>query len=330
MIDPAQSTSYALWAALLAILLGVIGEKLHARRTKRIASLVFGPGGRARKWTALAPCLRILSLGVLAWGLVTLLSFHAMSRSREKPGNINRHLLIMLDVSPSMHLKDAGDGSLSRNERATAVVKSVLDRITADDVRYSTAGFYTEARMLVKECQDRELILHMIGNVPFHITYEPGKTDLLKSLNQGGEFAKDWPRKSTTLLVLSDGDSIPPSGLKPLPSSINSLIIAGVGDASRGTFIDGHLSRQDTANLSQLARRLGGTYIDCNAKNIPDTALKSLIGTTTGQTKWRIDRRLATLVAIALSSSFLCLLPILLDYFGSAWRPRPKPSTIHT
>lgn len=321
--------SYAIWAALAAVVLAAFGEWLHARRVARVSALAFGPRGRARRWTLVAPTLRVIALAGIAWSLVTLVAFNNLTRERDRKSHASRHLMVLLDVSPSMFLKDAGEsGSDTRNARASAVLKSVLSRVPGDHVRFSAAGFYTETRVLVKECQDRELILHLAGGTPFHITYKPGKTDLLKSLNEAGEFMKDWERKSTTLLVISDGDSVPPTGLNPMPSSVSDVIFAGVGDAGRGTFIDGHLSRQDTATLSQLARRLHGVFYDCNTRQIPSDALRKLNAEEPGAAKWRTDRRMLALIILAASSAVLCLLPLTLEYLGSAWRPRaasPKP-----
>ncbi len=314
---------YALWAALAAAGLAVFGEWLHARRVARLDVLAFGPAGKPRIWTRATPMLRVLGVAGVAWSLVTLIAFNNHLPERNKKTGLPQHLMVMLDVSPSMLLADAGEGgALTRNARASAVLKSVLDRVQGDNVSFSAAGFYTEARMMVKECKDRELILHLAGGTPFHITYKPGKTDILASINQVGEFMKDWPRKSTTLLVISDGDSLAPSGLDRMPSSVSNVIIAGVGDSARGTFIDGHNSRQDTANLSQLSRRLGGTYFDCNVRQIPSDALSKLNTEQPGAAKWRTDRRLAALIVLIASSILLCLVPLLLEWFGSAWRPR--------
>ncbi len=315
--------SYAIWAALVAAGLTVLGEWLHARRVARVSALAFGPVGRARRWTLVAPVIRVIALSGLAWSLVTLMSFNNFVRDRDSKAHAKRHLMVLLDVSPSMMLKDAGaSGAEMRTARASAVLKSVLDRVPGDHLRFTAAGFYTETRLLVDDCKDRELVLHLAGGTPFHITYEPGKTDLLKSLNQAGELMKDWERKSTTLLVISDGDSVPPVGLKPMPSAVSDVIVAGVGDPARGTFIDGHLSRQDTANLSQLARRIGGKYFDCNIRHIPTDALRKLNTEEPGAAKWRSDRRLAALLVLAASSLLLCLTPLMLEWFGSAWRPR--------
>lgn len=325
-MNPETLHLQAIWAALAAAVIAGIGEWLYTRRLKRVQALAFGPAGRPRRWTVIAPACRIVGVTALAWSLVTLLSFDRLTRERDGRKPPDRNLMILLDVSPSMLLKDGGEnGTQTRNERAAAVLKSVLDRIPGDRVRFTAAGFYTETRLLVKECQDRELILHLVGGTPFHITYDPGKTDLLKSLNQAGVIMKGWDRKSTTLLVISDGDSVPPSGLNPMPSSVAEVIFAGVGDSSRGTFIDGHVSRQDTSTLSQLARRLHGTFYDCNVKHVPSEALKKLNAEDTGTSRWRTDRRFVALAALAVSSVLLCLVPLALEYLGSAWRPRPAP-----
>lgn len=318
----------ALFSALIIAALMAGGEWLHARRIRRLAPLAFGPAGNPRAWTKAVPTLRVLAAGVGAWALVTLLSFDDRTRARDIGNNTDRHLVVLLDVSPSMLLKDAGEGgALTRNARAAVVLKSVLDRLPGDEVRFTAIGFYTEARMLVKACRDRELLLHLATGTPFHITYRPGKTDVLGSVNQAGAMLKDFPRKSVTLLVLSDGDSLPPTGLQPLPSSVERVVIAGVGDTARGTFIDGHQSRQDTANLGQLARRLGGDFYDTNLRHLPDEALSSIASDEAGTSKWRMDRRLVALFLLALSSFTLALLPLLLDSFGSAWRYGPAAPT---
>ena len=221
-----------------------------------------------------------------------------------------------------MWLADAGEsGAQLRAERASEVLKSVLDRVPGDNVRFTAANFYTETRLVVTDCEDRELVHHMTCGIPFHVTYKPGRTDLLKSLNQAGEIMKEWERKSATLLVISDGDAVAPTGLKPMPSAVSEVIFAGVGDPARGKFIDGHLSRQDTANLSQTARRLGGKFFDCNIRQIPSETLRKLNAEDTKSAQWRTDRRLVAVAVLGLCATVLALLPLLLEWIGSAWRP---------
>lgn len=315
------ATSAAAGIAALAL----VGEWLHGRRVARLSRLAFGPENQPRAWTKFAPPLRVLALAGVAWSLFTLVAFNNLSRDRDRNAAPTRHLMLLLDVSPSMLLTDAGEsGNQRRSVRAAAVLKSVLDRVSGDNVRFSAASLYTEARMLAKECQDRELMIHFVADVPYYFTYKPGKTEMLKALNQVGEFMKDWPRKSATLLVISDGDSVSSSGLKPMPSSVAEVLFAGVGESGRGTFIDGHLSRQDASTLSQLARRLGGKYFDCNTKNIPTEALRKLNSNDPHSAKWQADRRLLALAVLGVSAVILCLLPLLLEFFGSAWPASPS------
>ena len=225
----------AAWVATGAAVLASFAEWLHARRVRRLSRLAFGPDSQARLWTRLVPPLRVVALAGAVWALVVLIAFNGSSRARERNAAATRHLMVLLDVSPSMQLEDAGEGGGDkRSTRAAGLLKSVMERAPSEQVKITMACFYTDAMLLVKECADREVIWNFADNLPLHIAYRPGKTDLLKSLNKGGELVKDFPRKSTTMLVLTDGDTVPESGLKPMPSSVAEVLIVGVGDVTRG------------------------------------------------------------------------------------------------
>ncbi|HXJ60964.1 MAG TPA: vWA domain-containing protein [Verrucomicrobiae bacterium] len=316
----------ASWAALGVAALAALGEWLHARRMRRLGRLAFGPQNRPRSWVFFAAVLRVLALAAAAWSLVLLLAFEGSSRAREENVAATRHLLVLLDVSPSMQLEDAGEnGHQTRATRAAALLRSVLNRAPSAEVKITMACFYTHAMQLVKECADREVIANFTENLPLHLAYRPGKTDLVKSLNQGGELAKDFPRKTTTVLVLTDGDTVPDQGLNPMPSAVSEVIIAGVGDAARGVYIDGHLSRQDSATLSQVARRLGGRYHNGNTKHIPSEWLLRLTASDRDADKTLINLRVLAVALLAISAALLCLLPVLLEYAGSPWKPITRP-----
>jgi Ca-activated chloride channel homolog len=313
----------ASWAACGAVALGILAEWLHGRRMRKLGPLAFGPDARARLWTEATPLVRVVALGGVVWALVVLMAFEGSSRAREQKAKPTRHLMVLLDVSPSMLLQDAGEtGAGTRAAQAANLLKSVLDRAPGDEVKVSVACFYTDAMPLVTQCTDREIVMNFADNLPLYIAYKPGKTDLVKSLNRAGEMIKDFPRKSTTLLVLSDGDTVPDSGLKPLPSAVTAVIFAGVGDPSRGTFIDGHLSRQDSASLSQLARRLGGTYHNGNRLQIPSDLLQHLLAPDETGERLKINLRVVAITVLALGAGLLCAIPLLLEYLGSSWKPR--------
>ena len=312
----------ATWAACGAAALGALAEWLHARRVRRLARLAFGLESRPRLWTRAAPPLRVLALTGAVWSLAVLIAFEGSSRTRERNAAATRHLLVLLDVSPSMQLQDAGErGGDKRSARAAELLRSVMERAPSDEVKITMACFYTDTMLLAKECSDREVIWNFADNLPLHIAYRPGKTDLVKSLNSAGELVKEFPRKTTTVLVLTDGDAVPDSGLKPMPSTVSQIIFAGVGDATKGAFIDGHLSRQDNASLSQLARRLGGQYHNGNAKQVPSEMLRRLIAPDETTEKFKLNLRVLAITLLASSAAILCLLPLLLENLGSAWKP---------
>ncbi|HEU5068933.1 MAG TPA: VWA domain-containing protein [Verrucomicrobiae bacterium] len=317
-----QFIQLAAWAAFGALALATFAEWLHARRVQRLGRLAFGPEAKPRAWTRLVPPLRVLAFAVLVWSLVVLLAFEGSSRTHDRNVAATRHLMVLLDVSPSMEIADAGEnGAQTRRDRAAALLKSVMERANNDQTRITMACFYSDALLLVKECADRELIWNFADNLPLHIAFKPGKTSLLKSLNTAGGFVKDFPRKSVTFLVLTDGDTVPDAGLNRMPSSVADVLIVGVGSTRGGTFLDGHQSRQDNGTLLQLARRLGGHYHDGNAKQIPSDLLRHLIAPDEGADRFQISLRTLAIVTLAFSAALLCLLPVLLEFFGSAWRP---------
>ena len=317
----------AAWAALASGVFAAFAEWLHHRRMQRLGRLAFGPDARACAWTAAAPVLRVVAFAGVVWSLVVLLGFDGSSRMRERNAAATRHLMVLLDVSPSMDLQDAGEGGKqTRRDRAAALLKSVMERANSDEIKITMACFYSDAMLLVRECADREVIWNFADNLPLHIAYRPGKTSLLKSLNTTAGYVKDFPRKSVTLLVLTDGDAVPDTGLQSMPSAVSDVLFVGVGNVARGTFLDGHLSRQDGASLSQVARRLGGHYHDGNLKNVPGELLRHLTASDQRTDHFQISLRTLAIITLALCMALICLLPLLLEHFGSAWKPVAIPA----
>lgn len=64
----------AVTASIFIFLLCMLAETLHAKRVKRVAHLAFGPSGKASSLGQLLPWMRPAAVGLLAWGLITLLS----------------------------------------------------------------------------------------------------------------------------------------------------------------------------------------------------------------------------------------------------------------
>ena len=321
-----DAATLAIWAALGTGVFAVLAEAWHARRTQRVARLAFGPLGQARVWTRLAPTVRVLALTAMAWGLVTLFFIRPRVASYDKiPDGGYRHLVIAWDVSPSMQLDDGGFDSSkqkkrTRSQRGAKVLLSLFERIALDQVRISVVAFFTGAKPVVVDTHDLNVVKNILDDLPLDMAFDPGKTSLLDGIEESVRLAKGWEPGSTTLLVVSDGDTVPDIGLPRLPPSINRVLVAGVGDPRRGVFIDGHMSRQNARVLRQLAKRLGGEYVDVNDVQISTTQLAELAGVRNLVDPGEKGRRELALGCVTTGAGLLALLPVALAFFGSPWQ----------
>src|SRR5206468_745586 len=105
-----------------------------------------------------APPLRVVAVGAAMWGLLTLLQTGGESREPAGLGERStHHVVIALDVSPSMNLVDAGpQGTQSRADRARDALRAVLARLDTRRARVSIVAFYTTARPVVIDTFDPE------------------------------------------------------------------------------------------------------------------------------------------------------------------------------
>ena len=166
------------------MLLSALAEWLHVRRCRRVARLAFGPGGKPREWTHMVPWARVAAVVALAWGLTTLLHVGPRAvRSEKMPEGGYRHLVLALDVSPSMQLQDAGQGGKqTRARRASEVIMSLLQRVATDQVRISIVAFYTDAKPVVVDTFDMEVVKNALNDLPLDLAFDVGKTALLQAL----------------------------------------------------------------------------------------------------------------------------------------------------
>lgn len=310
-------------AAFGAVVAVALAELLHARRVRRLARLAFGPKERPAAWARAVPFLRMAAVGATTWGLVTLLVMKPRPHAAETlPDNQRRHLLIVLDVSPSMRLKDAGpDRTQSRMKRASVVMESFFNRVPIDQYFLSVIACYNGSKPVVIATKDIEVVRNILDDLPMHYAFRTGKTDLFSGLIEAGNIARGWRPRSTLLVLISDGDTVPATGMPTLPASISDTLIVGVGDPRAGSFIEGHQSRQDAGTLRQIAARLGGTYLDANEKHLPSDLLRSLTLVPGKSAFEQLTRREYALLACGLGATLLALLPVLLHQFGTRWRP---------
>ena len=313
-----MQSSHIIIAFAVLVIVG-IAEWLHARRVARVARLAFGPSGRASRWTIVVAPSRTIAAALATWGLMFLVTYDPIEIDRKPAKIASNHLLVLLDVSPSMQLKDSGAEAqgISRAKRAGEVVQAVLDRLDMENTRISIVAFYTDALAIVQDTFDKEVIRNALDGLPMYTAFESGPTDLKKGLVKAFEIARLWPADSATLLIVTDGDVA--TGIPSvIPSSIADTIVVGLGDPVKSSDVNGHASRQDTMGLRQLATRLGGFYHDGNRKHLPSEVVNSLtmIAPRVGG-NWSV-RDLA-LLAVGIGCSTLAFIGPLLTLFG---RPR--------
>lgn len=318
--------AFPLWLLTAALALGALAELLHARRVRRVAELAFGPTKKSAAWARAAPLLRVLAGGALAWGLATLLLLeprkHEADGTRRIEAGDWRHVLLVLDVSPSMLLADAGpERKQSRMERARSVLESLFRRVPLELHRITVVATYNGAKLVVEDTTDFEVVRNILSGLPMQHAFLSGKTRLFDGLEEAATVARPWNPASTTLVLVSDGDTVPPTGMPGLPASIDDVLVIGVGDPTVGKFIDGRQSRQDVSTLRQIAARLGGTYWNGNELQVPSANITRMAAWAGADPFDRLTRREYALLASTAGAALLACLPLLLHYFGTSWRP---------
>lgn len=323
-----------MWGAVVAAGVAVLAagaELLHFRKVLRAAPLAFGPN-RSLLWMAVAaPVLRTLALCAVAYGLTALYLLppksHRTDTSAMKESEY-RHLILVLDVSPSMRLEDAGPtGKQKRAERAADLIQSFFERVTAEQYKTTVIAVYTGAKPVVKDTADREVVRNILTELPMSHAFKSGETDLFSGLEEAAKIAKPWAPGTAVLMVVTDGDTVPASGMPKMPASIgNNVVMVGVGNPTVGRPIAGHSSRQDVSTLRQTATRLGGSYHDGNDKQLSTDLVRSLDQHATPPKKEQLSEREYALLAIGVGSAVLALVPVLLTLIGTGWTPGRHPS----
>ena len=296
-------------------------ELWHARRMTRLGHLAFGPGsgGRPRAWVRALPFARAGAAAVLVWGLAVLLDLPPKFAGNEAvvDAPAEHHLVVVLDVSPSMHLKDGGPkGDQTRAERARTLLRSILDRTDTVHTRVSVVAFYSDAKPVVVDTYDLNVLHNILDDLPLEHAFKAGKTNLYKGVELAFDLARPWREKSTTVVVASDGDTLPPSGRPLQPPSVASVLVLGVGNPHKGLFIDGHSSRQDRTSLNRLALQLSGQYHDGNTRHVPSSLLNEFARSLSPRAAASLGTRALALYAVGIGSVLLALCSPLLALFG--------------
>lgn len=316
--------------AVAAGLLMLAAELLHTRRIKRLGHLAFPRKGQPHPWVLAVPPLRALAAAMVCFGLLALLQTDgraATTPDRAKLTSGTKHLLLVMDVSPSMfEIKDAGaTGKQTRRERARDVVTSLLSRLDTTRMRVSMIAFWEKALPVVIDTFDLNVITNAVGDLPLHYAFSGPRTDLNAGVALATKLAEPWAPGSATIVVISDGGDAPKAQLPPMPPSVADCIVLGVGNPFRSSPVGDTTSRQDRESLQRLAVQLRGQYQDVNTSHVSSLRLGSLKMLAIDE-KQPLGLRTIGLILLSAGSSILGLLPILLTFFG-AEKPRPAPIT---
>jgi Ca-activated chloride channel family protein len=323
----------AIWAGGGVVLLVALAEMLHTWRVRRIRRLAFGPGEQPRPWTRVVAPLRCVCLGAFTWALATLFLAGSglFGDTASRVGSGTRHVVFVADLSPSMYLQDAGPRrDLTRRARMAEVVEGVLDRV-GGDVTFSVIGFYTNALPVVLQVRDRAVVRNVFAGMPLVYAMAVGQTDLALSIGKAMELIESFPKSSAIVFVCTDGDTVTFAHPLYAPASVERMTVLGVGDRERGTFIDGHQSRQDAQVLRSIAASLSAEYIDVNDRHVPTASLGGLVlGPRQGG---RLSRVEMAILMLSLTATILAFIPVAQQYAGTSWRialprmarsPRPE------
>jgi Ca-activated chloride channel homolog len=317
--------------AVAVVLVAAAAEVLHFWRTTRVAPLAFGPMRGMLGLAAATGVLRAAALGATAWGLAALFLLPPKSyKSGEIKDGEYRHLVLVLDVSPSMQLDDAGPtGKQKRSERAADLIQSFFERVQAEKYKTTIVAFYTEAKPVVLDTTDREVVRNILVDLPMRHAFKSGETNIFAGLEEGAKIAKPWPPGSAVLMLVTDGDTIPATGMPKMPAAIGAnVVVIGVGNPNTGKPIGGHNSRQDVSTLRQTANRLSGVYHDGNDKML-STELVSRVDERAAPTdKDKMEKREYAILAVGVGTTVLALLPAVLTLIGTGWSPGRHPRAV--
>ncbi len=261
----------------LVLLIVALAEFMHLRRCWLLRSFLFN--GCTFPWGALGglAIARCAGCGCLAIGLAVLWveTLHPAALNSAFDTEETDRLLIVLDSSLSMNLKDAGpEGNISRGARAADLIAQLLQDDKRKPPRTTLVVFADKSNALAVDTNDWNVIRHSLNNRHLaQVLFDDETTTIGAVLRQvTDEFAKNWPARSTTLLLITDGDSEDQVGELALPRSIRSALVIGVGSAE-GRLIGSFQSRQDERSLREIAQALGGRYVNGNASAVPQAAL---------------------------------------------------------
>jgi Ca-activated chloride channel homolog len=271
-------TRGAWWPLLLAA--PVVWALLWALFDRtRLAAVRYGAAGSDRVASPLVRSLRITLL--LLFGLCAWLD----PRFGDEPVLVERRgldVIVCLDTSRSML---AADLEPTRLQRAIQDIRAVLPELEGGD-RVGLVVFAGQARLWVPLTHDLDSFAALLAEVDTDVV-KTGGTDLAKALRKALELADKDNRKTTAVVLMTDGEDLAGAG-RQAASELRSegLVVHTIGygsalgskitvpDAGNEGFLRDKqgqevVSRMDPESLRAVAAATGGEFLRADAMALP-------------------------------------------------------------
>jgi Ca-activated chloride channel family protein len=225
-----------------------------------------------------------------------------------------------------MQLEDAGPtGKQKRAARAADLIQSFFERVAAE--RYKPPWSPSTPTPSRSSGHGRP------GGDPQHPdrtpmrhAFNPGETNLFAGLEEAAKIAKPWATGTAVLMVVTDGDTVPATGMPKMPASVGAnVVLVGVGSPTVPKSIGAHMSRQDASTLRQVATRLNGAYHDGNDKHLATELVSRIDERAAPKDQSKMTEREYALWAVAVGTATLGFVPFALTLLGTGWAPGRHP-----
>jgi hypothetical protein len=235
-------------------------------------------------------------------------------------------LVIVLDITGSMMLTDGGPNGETRLDWACARLRSALEGATKGGFVTTVLAVGTGMKPVVIDTDDIGVVYDILDGLPLGQAFERGYTDLYGGLRESLAFCHRWDPGSTTMVIVTDGDTGDAIPLQR-PAALERLLFLGAGSGD-GRDIGNYRSRQKSAVLSSIAEqlddRLSCSYINCSSSEVPAAAFRHLSAAAELPTE-RGGSAAPALTALG-AGLLLSVLPLALLVWGSSWCAGVRPA----
>ena len=200
-------------------------------------------------------------------------------------------------------------------------MQSFFKRVPMEQVRLSLVAVYTDAKPVVVDTKDVDVVRNFLDGLDMYYAFDSGQTELFDGLIEAARIAEDWrPRQH-------DARAHQRRRYRSRIGHAQDAPFRRWGARRRsGRSEDGEVHRWaavaaghvDAAPDRVAARR------DVSRRQPEPPPIETILSLTDVQSEdpfEQLTRREYALIACALGVSALAFLPVLLQLFGTSWRP---------